>query len=137
MRTATACLVSLAALAAAAPVAAGVTQFATPSRTIGCLVASGTLRCDILRTAAPPPPAPASCEFDWGNAVAMEGRGRARRICHSDTVLPSPGQAVRILAYGTTIRLGAFRCTSRRTGLICRNRSRHGWLLSRERVRLT
>ena len=39
------------------------------------------------------------------------------------------------LAYGRSWSRLGFRCASRRTGLTCRNRSRHGFFLSRESQR--
>jgi hypothetical protein len=44
-------------------------------------------------------------------------------------------QVARVLAYGRTLRVGGIRCTSAVTGLTCRNRSGHGFFLSRERWR--
>jgi len=42
----------------------------------------------------------------------------------------------RVLDYGTTWSGGGVRCTSAATGLTCRNRSGHGFFLSRERWRV-
>lgn len=117
----------------AAPAAgAQTTGFSTPSRNIGCIGDRTQLRCDIRVTETKPPPKPRRCRFDWGNAFELRPTGRARRICHSDTALGSR----RILAYGATRRIGRITCTSRRSGLTCRNADRHGFFLSRERVRL-
>jgi hypothetical protein len=108
-------------------------DFTTPSRNIGCAGDSTFVRCDIARTNAKPPPKPRSCRFDWGNAFRLGQRGRPRRLCYSDTVLGSR----RVLRYGRTIRFGRrIACTSRRSGLTCRNRDGHGFFLNRERVRL-
>jgi hypothetical protein len=41
-----------------------------------------------------------------------------------------------VLAYGRSLRLGPFKCRSRRTGLTCRSRSDHGFFLSRARQRV-
>jgi hypothetical protein len=112
--------------------AAAAVHFRTPSGNIGCYVDRSFIRCDISRTAAKPPPQPASCELDYGNAFEMSRTGRPRRICHGDTVLGGR----RVLSYGETLRSGAFTCTSRSSGLTCRNAGGHGWFLSRERVRL-
>ena len=39
----------------------------------------------------------------------------------------------RVLAYGTSRRFGVYTCTSRRSGLTCRNRrTAHGFTVSRE-----
>ena len=43
---------------------------------------------------------------------------------------------VRVLRYGRTYRGHRIRCTSRRRGLTCTNRSRHGFFLSCERQRV-
>jgi hypothetical protein len=108
-------------------------DFTTPSRNIGCAGDATSVRCDIRATRTKPPPKPRSCRFDWGNAFALRQRGRPRRLCHSDTVLGSS----RVLRYGRTQRFGrGIRCTSRTSGLTCRNRDGHGFFLSRERVRL-
>ena len=40
------------------------------------------------------------------------------------------------LAYGKTRKYGSFSCTSQTSGLRCRNRSGHGFSLSRERYKL-
>lgn len=112
-------------------------RFATPSRNIGCVGMSTDVRCDIASSRAPRPPRPKNCRGDWGNAFAVERTGRGHGLCASDTVLPGPNDPVRILRYGTTIRLGGgLSCTSRRAGLTCRNRGGHGFFLSKQRIRL-
>lgn len=119
--------------------ATAATRFATPSRNIACAGDGRELRCDIGQTTATPPKKPATCRFDWGHAyVVTPGPRKGRGLCASDTVLPSPGQRIRILAYGTSISLGrgAIVCTSRHTGLTCRTRAGHGLTLSREVIRL-
>lgn len=128
-------LLAAAGLALAAPGASsGVgTHFSTPSRNIGCVGDSTFVRCDIGVTRAKAPPKPRTCQYDWGNYFRLGQRGRARRICVSDTALGSR----RILGYGRTMRIGrGITCTSRTIGLTCRNRDGHGFFLSRERVRL-
>lgn len=128
---------ALLSLAWAPTALADLTRFVSPSRNIGCIGSSAVVRCDIAQTRAAPPPRPASCRLDWGNAFEVERRGRGHGLCAGDTALPSPGQRVRVLAYGTTIRLGnGLRCTSRRTGLTCLNRGGHGFLLSRGTIRV-
>jgi hypothetical protein len=126
-------IVVLAALAVPAVSAGRTTQFSIPSRNIGCMGDSTFVRCDISQTRVKPPPKPRSCRFDWGNAFQLGPRGRARRVCVSDSALGSR----RILRYGQTQRLGRrISCTSRRAGLTCRNRDGHGFFLSRNRIRL-
>jgi uncharacterized protein DUF6636 len=126
-------LITFAALALPGSSAGRGADFTTPSRNIGCAGDSTFVRCDILRTRAKPPPKPRSCKFDWGNAFELRQRGRARRLCYSDTVLGSR----RVLAYGKSMKLGRrITCTSRRSGLTCRNRDGHGFFLSVARIRL-
>jgi hypothetical protein len=124
-------LLGIAALLVPATGGAAV-HFRTPSGNIGCYADRSSIRCDIGRTDFRPPAQPAACEFDYGNAFSMGRTGRAQRICHSDTVLGGP----RLLRYGQTLRIGAFTCASRSSGLTCRNARGRGWFLSRQRVRL-
>jgi hypothetical protein len=107
--------------------------FRTPSHNIGCVESStlgGYLRCDILSGLKPRPPKPSGCTLDWGFGYTLDTRGRAHVTCAGDTAV-SPD--ARVLPYGTTWHRGAFRCSSRTIGLRCRNRSGHGFFLSRER----
>jgi hypothetical protein len=131
-----AALVAVSALLVWSASAVALTSFATPSRNIGCIGDRTEVRCDIRQTSATPPKKPANCRFDWGDAFSVRPTGRGRGVCHSDTALPAPGQKIRILAYGTSITLGKITCTSRRSGLTCRNRGDHGFLLSREKIRV-
>lgn len=123
----------LAALGAFGTASAGAfDMFRTPSANIGCAIDATYVRCDVLKSRAPIPPRPRSCDLDWGNSFAMAARGRPKRQCNGDTTLGRHP----VLGYGKTIRAGAIRCTSRRSGLTCRNASGHGWFLSYGRIRL-
>jgi hypothetical protein len=112
-----------------------VIQFATPSGNIGCVYArlSGSptdLRCDIRSGLRPKPARPKNCDLDWGDSLAMQRHGGVNTVCHGDTALGG-----KPLAYGRTWRYDGFTCTSRMTGLTCKNLSGHGFFLSRERSR--
>ncbi|MGV3524974.1 MAG: DUF6636 domain-containing protein [Candidatus Sericytochromatia bacterium] len=100
--------------------------FRTPSGNIACDLYDGILRCDLLKNEAPIPPQPKDCELDWGNMFSMGVRGKPSRLCAGDTVFGN--QAV--LPYGKTWSQGGFHCTSAATGLTCRNRDKHGWMLN-------
>ena len=115
----------------AAPAASAAERFRTPSGNIACLYGSGLLRCDI-RQMSNQTTNPASCDLDWGDAFTVRRTGRARRICHGDTV----GFTGPVLRYGATWRRSGIACTSRRSGLRCVNRDRRGFELSRSRQRL-
>jgi hypothetical protein len=120
----------VAALAAAAPASAA-TFFHSPSGNIRCVIdRTSFTRCDITSRNWSPPSKPRSCEFDWGNSLALGFRRPGHFICVSDAV-----DAGRRLAYGDAIRRGRFRCRSRVTGMRCVNvRNGHGFALSRQRV---
>ena len=115
----------LAALLVAAPSAlARERDFQTPSKRIRCAAFSSGgpgvfVRCDLL--------------FLNDRAALLRARGRGRIVRVTDAVA-SP--AAPVLAYGHTLRFGPFRCTSRTTGLTCRNRHHHGFFVSRERRRV-
>lgn len=131
--------VAVGALCALGPVGAASADvaFATPTLNIGCYGTSVEVRCDIGRSSATRPKRPRSCEFDWGNAFGLGRTGRGFGICAGDTALPDPNRPPRILRYGRSIRVNArITCTSRVTGLTCRNRQGHGFLLSKQRIRL-
>lgn len=123
------------AAVAAAPAAAKIVSFQTPSRNIGCIgetaAAGNTVRCDIRVRNWSPPPRPRGCTLDWGQGLTLDARGRARFVCAGDTALNNG----RRLAYGTSIRIGTIVCRSRVTGLTCTNRRGHGFTLSRQRAR--
>ncbi|HMM48096.1 MAG TPA: hypothetical protein PKE32_00580 [Miltoncostaeaceae bacterium] len=122
---------------AAAVQAAGATAFATPSLNIGCYGDATMVRCDIRTSVGRRPPKPKSCHADWGMAFAVTPRGRGRGLCVSDTTLPDPNRPPRILRYGATLRLNPrTTCTSRTSGLTCRNTAGHGFTLSRQQIRL-
>lgn len=89
------------------------------------------LRCEILSRLRPLPAKPSGCtEGVWGRAVGMQDRSRAGGLCITDTVV---NPSAPVLGYGKTWSRGGFTCTSRTTGLTCKNRVGHGWFLSRER----
>ncbi|MDQ2983301.1 MAG: hypothetical protein M3R70_05170 [Actinomycetota bacterium] len=126
-------LLALGLTAAAGAQSKAFVSFRTPSKNIYCMYGSGELRCDIGSGLRPKPPKPRNCQFDWGGSVNMRRTGRARVGCVSDSVYSSNA---RVLRYGKTWRGGGFACTSRIMGLTCRNASRHGWFLSRQRSRV-
>ena len=136
-RTPLAGLAAVAALLAPAASAMALTSFATPSRNIGCIGDRHEVRCDIRATTAKPPvKRPKSCKFDWGDSFSVRPTGKGTGVCHGDTTLPDPNRKVRILKYGTSIRLGTIVCTSRKVGLTCHNPGDHGFFMSREKLRV-
>jgi hypothetical protein len=116
----------------AVPLAAGAASpqaFSTPSRNIGCVYFAPELRCDIRNGLSPKAPRPRGCPSftDWGQGLTLGARS-AGIVCAGDTALGAPN----VLAYGRTWHRGSITCTSRATGLTCRNARGHGFFLSRE-----
>lgn len=106
--------------------------FQTPSHNIGCLYQSSpaALRCDIRTGLKPPPSKPKGCTVDWTGGYQVGATGRARKVCAGDTVL---SQSARVVRYGAAWHSGPFTCKWRSSGLRCKNRSGHGFFLSRGR----
>ena len=106
--------------------------FEAPSGNIGCVMTEQGARCDITHHTWPVPKKPKSCEFDYG-ALFVGVKGRGSFGCVSDSAFG----AGPVLPYGESIRKARFRCTSEEIGVRCRNlRNGHGFLVSRQRVRL-
>jgi hypothetical protein len=125
------CLLLALAVACGAAASAQAERFQSPTRNIGCAITKQGVRCDIGERSWDPPPKPRSCELDWGHGLQLRRRGSARFVCAGDTTLG----VGRVLRYGSSIRVGRFRCVSRRKGIRCANsRNRHGFFLSRARV---
>ena len=90
--------------------------FRTPSGNIVCNGGAASVAC-VVFSASP------TCQKTW----SLRSTGRATFRC----VYANIGTDVSALAYGRSISRGGIRCVSRRTGLTCTNRSRHGFFLSR------
>ena len=128
-------VVAILALLLAPSAQAFVVQFRTPSANIGCVFSSEPgargpyLRCDILSGLKPKPSRPRGCTLDL-TGFELNATGRARVACAGDTAVD---RRAKVLRYGSRWSKGGFTCTSRRTGLRCKNRSGHGLFLSRAR----
>lgn len=121
------CSIAVVALLAIPGQAGAATRtFQTPSHNIVCLYSTSGgpgafIRCDVLSL------------NDVG--FFLDRRHKARRRHVTDTAADTT--RARVLRYGRSLRLGPFRCRSRRSGLTCRSLvSRHGFKLSREAQRL-
>jgi hypothetical protein len=121
------------AFAASAP--AAIYFFRTPSSNIGCLYSAepGTggpyLRCDILSGLKPAPKRPRGCTLDWKYGYRIRPTGPALTVCAGDTTVNRRAKAI---PYGGKWSRGGFTCLSRKAGLRCRNRSGHGFFLSKQ-----
>jgi hypothetical protein len=119
--------------------------FRTPSGNIVCgygIAPSGeaSMECGI-KSGLKPPPKPIHCDAGDPNdrRVSLRDTGRAAPVlCAGDPgpLLPQVEAKARVLSYGSATSIGAITCTSETSGLTCRNRSGHGFFLSRERWRI-
>jgi hypothetical protein len=105
------------------------TAWHLPTDDIGCaLEGPTTLRCDVTSLTDTPPPAPADCMLDYGNAFAMSAVGPTQLMCAGDTIIDT---STPVLEYGQTVHIGAFTCMSAKTGMTCTTSDGHGLFLSR------
>lgn len=102
-------------------------DFSSPTGNIGCYLDVGSgIRCDIKTRTWAPPPAPPSCQLDYGQGL-MVGQGPGAFVCAGDTVLGSSN----VLAYGSIAQRGPFRCDSEESGMTCVDtQTGHGFFLS-------
>ena len=95
--------------------------FKTPSGNIHCgLIVDGgyhEARCDIMSSSFAPPPPPADCDLDWGEALVVSD-GPGTFICHGDTIIDPESP---VLPYGATTMVGPMECSSERSGVTCQN----------------
>jgi len=114
--------------------------FKTPSGNIVCFYVSGKgadpalVVCGIKGGLKPAPPRRPCKEGGYaGDRVVLLVTGRA----HAPACAGDPGPflglqvGARVLGYGKTSTGSGLRCTSAVSGLTCRNRSGHGFFLSR------
>lgn len=119
--------------------------FTVPDRQAGCVadllgrrdvtcdsaVGPGSRRAPADRPGTPPKPA--SCSMGWGVRYVLPPRGCPYGRCASTWI----GSGHRMLHAGRTLRMGrGIHCRARVNGVVCRNRTGHGFVLTRARVRL-
>jgi hypothetical protein len=112
-------------------IAAETIYFQVPSGNIHCGVRQSYLDCEIGKSTAKLPAKPKDCNLDWGSRFGMSSTGKAQRSCHGDTIGRDPKNPV--LEYGKTWRGEGFTCTSKPTGLTCKNKDGRGWTLSKSK----
>jgi hypothetical protein len=125
--------------ARAAPTATG--HFKTPSANIVCFYSTSSPPLVVCGIRSGLKPAPPRRRCAYGDPVAdrvvLHATGRTQVPSCAGDPGPFAGLVVgaRVLRYGRTWSGGGLSCTSRFTGLTCRNRSGHGFFLSRARYR--
>jgi hypothetical protein len=131
------CALSLCADAAAATHLPG---FRSPSGNIECLfltAPSHDLLCKIRQasyTKALQDDCIARDSLDW-HGFLLGATTKAHVVC-SGGILYTGAPRYVTLAYGKTMRHGAFTCVSRRTGVTCTDGHAHGLFVSRDSYRL-
>ena len=97
----------------------------------------GEARCDVKNHTWVAPPAPRTCDLDWGFGVVVGDKRRANSVCAGDTVAD---QSSPVLPAGGTITLARYTCsvlTLPVTTVHCQNNlTSHGFDVSAETVYL-
>ena len=110
--------------------------FHSPSGNINCALMTGDfagVRCDMTDLTRNYQ-RPADCDLEFGDAFEVGPNDRKGAVlCHGDTVI-DPGS--KELGYGASARLGAFTCTSEKTGMTCTNGLGHGFSISKASQKL-
>lgn len=105
--------------------------FHSPSGNIHCAIMTGEwseARCDIFDYTPSYRKRPGNCDLEWGPSFAVGAQGKGYVACVGDTVA-DPGGFV--LDYGKSVSLGAFSCTSEKTGMTCTNGLGHGFKVAK------
>ncbi len=122
------------AAVAASSAAAGLTVlpgFRTPSGNIRCFVVN-QLYCSIGHSAYGAG-LQARCDLDWhGFVLGPAAKGKVYCTSNPPYDMGKQRPSNRILKYGSSFRSAAFTCSSRVTGITCRNRNGHGLFISRQ-----
>ena len=107
--------------------------FQSPTGNIMRAFFDDAVRCDVMQMSNDPPPAPADCEQDWGQAFEVgAGSAYGERLCYGDTVADNYPR----LAYGKAIQRVGITCVSRQTGVTCTNKRGAGFFVSRAKQRV-
>jgi hypothetical protein len=139
MKTALVLVLALAATGSAAAAKTPLPEIRSPSGNIRCLFVPGhpdVLRCDIGRAdyaKALQQRCITRATVDW-HGFELPAAGKGAVTC-SGGILYSPDTqrpTYTTLPYGRSWSHGVFTCSSRMTGLTCRNRAGHGLFISRE-----
>ncbi len=113
--------------AAAVPATAAAVEFKSPTGKIKCSLGVTGAACYNVMTLATAPPAGSTDCGSGASAASIDRRG-ARLDC-----IGNPYFTNRKLAYGASLRRGNYVCTSRESGMTCRNRvSKRGFTLKRD-----
>ncbi len=128
------CFVVTAVCAMSAVQAYAEVGFKSPTGNIVCLGDyDGTkgVECYIQKVDKATSKKPKGCQLDWGQLFFVSNVGKGQVVCHGDVPAALAYDLVQTLPYGKTIRGHGWRCTSQKTGMICKNNKGSGFSLSR------
>src|SRR5262249_36079476 len=139
MRTATitAVIAVVAAIAATSAAAANTGYFKTSDGSIWC-VWGGGVQCGIKNGFLKPKPKN-NCKGSLdsvGNRIGFAAKGKAKVVaCAGDAGPFGNPKATKVLKAGKTWKKGGMSCTARRSSMTCKNKSHHGFMVSRASYR--
>lgn len=110
--------------------------FHSPSGNIVCAIWTGDwsgARCDALELTPSYRKRPADCDLEWGKSFAVDAQGKGYLACVGDTVYDPSGFT---LDYGRSVSLGAFTCTSQKSGMTCTNGLGHGFSVAKAKQKV-
>ena len=111
-----------------------IVQFQSPTGNAHCMIytdpdGDNFVQCELIEFTGKAPARPGDCDLDWVPGASVDNRGRVFLFgCQGDTIRDPSS---RKLAYGKSIKGGAFTCTSAQTGITCKVKSGRGFLVSR------
>ncbi len=129
-------LFALTILAASPAAAQDYIAFRSPSGNIACAMWTGDwsgARCDLMELTPSYRKRPADCDLEWGRSFAVDAQGKGYLACVGDSVF-DPGAFT--LGYGKSVSLGAFTCTSQKSGVTCTNGQGHGFSVAKAKQKV-
>ncbi len=128
-------LLPVVVLLLALPAGASAWSITTPSKNISCGdLPGGKVQCLVFESTWARRDCTQVKAVGYGT-VGRRGRARVAVGCFGGLPFDPGRGAPRILRYGKSTTHRGVTCTSRKSGLRCRNRSGHGFTLSRARGR--
>ncbi|MGA0539005.1 DUF6636 domain-containing protein [Neotabrizicola sp. VNH66] len=110
--------------------------FRSPTGNIHCAIWTGEwagVRCDMMELTPTYRKRPADCDLEWGQSFAVDAQGGGYLACVGDSVM-DPNAFT--LGYGKSVSLGAFTCSSAKTGMTCTNGQGHGFQIAKAKQKV-
>lgn len=113
---------------------AGAVTFSSPTGNIICVGDTDEIvgvECYIDNIQKSTVKKPAGCQLDWGQTFFVGRTGKAQVVCHGDVPESATAPYYKPLGYGQTQYGKGWTCTSKKTGMTCKNQVGRGFTLSR------